>query len=552
MLRNRLPIILPDLVVIACCLVSLGLSVIESRVNTDAHHWGLMYGTAADFNQGLVPYRETFIYQGFLTTLIQSFSLSIFGNTVVSVGIITGIFYAINIYLSYCLWQKILNKWLSSISAVLMFLVHGYIIYPWSNYFSYTFLLGSILFITSSPQKQYKYLLAGVFAGFSLLARQSLLPILAPFYLYFLLIFFVSSKKEFWQLHFKNILAFHLGLIVVFGAFFIYLIQESAVRDWYAQTFTILRAFKSVPAFGDRLLLLKSVYRIILGREASMGGRSDARTILYSLILLNALITCLNIFLTARKKEVEINERDKILFLFSSVILLGYLNVIHLYNLFRLQSSSSLGLGLLVLCLHNLLTRFRQWKKLFFTVPVVCLFLYLSQTLVFTKTSSADYPWNRTLLLNNQLKHSKNIEILKGKLFDENTRNYYQILSETMTKYSFSCQIEYVVNFSMNSYIPFLTKSIKKVQRSPGYYKFLEDVIFQDEKEKIAELLRKEQAILVASDSSNMLSGSLPDTDTFKQIPDNYQVILELPVPGIPYTGTKTYIAVPKNLNCQN
>lgn len=552
MLRNRLPIILPDLVVIACCLVSLGLSVIESRVNTDAHHWGFMYGPAADFHQGLVPYRETFIYQGFLTTLIQSFSLNIFGNTVVSVGIVTGIFYSINIYLSYCLWQKILNKWLSSISAVLMFLVHGYIIYPWSNYFYYTFFLASLLFITSSPQKQYKYLLAGVFAGLSLLARQSFLPVLVPLYLYFLLIFLVSSKKEFWQLHFKNIVAFHLGIILIWGAFFLYLIQESAVRDWYAQSFTILRYIKAVPAFSDRLLLLKSVYRIILGREASMGGSSDARTILYSLILLNAIINCLNIFLTARKKEIEINERDKILFLFSSVILLGYLNVIHLYNLFRLQSSSSLGLGLLIMSLHNLSTRFNQWKKLFFTVPVVCLFLYLSQTLVFTKTSSADYPWNRNLLLNNQLKHSENIEILKGKLFDENTRNYYQILSETMTKYSVSCQLEYVVNFSMNSYIPFLTKSLKKVQRSPGYYKITEDIIFQDEKEKIAELLRKEQAILVASDKSNMLGGSLPDTDTFKQIPDNYQVVLELPVPGIPYTGTKTYIAVPKNLNCQN
>ena len=55
-LRNGLSIILPDLLVIACCLVSLGLSVIESRLNTGAHHWGFMYGPAADFHQGLVPY----------------------------------------------------------------------------------------------------------------------------------------------------------------------------------------------------------------------------------------------------------------------------------------------------------------------------------------------------------------------------------------------------------------------------------------------------------------------------------------------------------------
>jgi 4-amino-4-deoxy-L-arabinose transferase-like glycosyltransferase len=92
-----------------------------------------MYANAADLNRGLIPYKEIFIQYGFLTTFIQSLSLNIFGNTVVSVGIITGIFYAANIYLSYCLWRKILNRWSSALSSVVMFLVHGYVIYPWAN-----------------------------------------------------------------------------------------------------------------------------------------------------------------------------------------------------------------------------------------------------------------------------------------------------------------------------------------------------------------------------------------------------------------------------------
>src|SRR5512147_965084 len=95
--KKQLPKILPDILVVLCCVISIGLSIIESRLNTDAHHWGLMYVNAADLNQGLIPYREIFIQYGFLTTLIQSWSLNIFGNSVVSVGIITGIFYAINI-----------------------------------------------------------------------------------------------------------------------------------------------------------------------------------------------------------------------------------------------------------------------------------------------------------------------------------------------------------------------------------------------------------------------------------------------------------------------
>lgn len=216
--------ILPDVFVIACCLVSVGLSITESRLNSDAHHWGLMYANAAALNKGLIPYKEIFIQYGLLTTLIQSFSLKILGNTYVSVGTITGVFYAANISLSYFLWQKVLNKWLSSLSAVLMFLVHGYIEVPWSNYFSYTFLLISLLFLTTSPEKGNRYLLAGVFHAFSFLARQSPLPILVPIYVYFFLIY-VLSAQEVRKVHIRNIVMFHAGMLGVIELFYFILLK---------------------------------------------------------------------------------------------------------------------------------------------------------------------------------------------------------------------------------------------------------------------------------------------------------------------------------------
>lgn len=533
-LRHRLIRISPDLIVIACCLVSLVLSVIESRFNTDAHHWGLMYGNAADLHQGLIPYREIFIQYGILTTLIQSLSLNIFGNTVVAVGIITGIFYSINIYLSYCLWQKILNKWLSSISSVLMFLVHSYILYPWSNYFSYTFILASLLFITSSPRKKYRYLFAGVFVGLSLLARQSFLTILTPFYPYFLLLLFVSPQKEFWRLHCKNIILFHIGLIFVLAVFWLYLLQVNAVTDWEAQTFTILKAYNLLHSASLSILLYDLTFGYALGGP-------DTRAMLYSIIFFNTLIIWIKSLFTAIKKTIT--EKDKILFLFSSVIVLGYVNSLHIYEVFRLQNSSSLGFGLLILSLDNLSNKMRKGKRLIFTIPVVFIFIYLSQTLLFTSTSSVYYPWNRDLLLSNQLKEPENIEILKGKLYDDKMKNYYQVLAQTITKYSSNCQLEYLVNLSTNSYIPFLEQSLKKVQRSPFYSRLLEDKIFQDEKAKIDELLKQEKAILIASDTDS----------TFKEIPKEYKVVIEVSVPYfIPLTGTKTYVAVPKNINCQN
>ena len=45
--------------------------------------------------------------------------------------------------------------------------------------------------------------------------------------------------------------------------------------------------------------------------------------------------------------------------------------------------------------------------------------------------------------------------------------------------------------------------------------------------------------------------------DTFKRIPENYEVVLKVSLPNsIPFQGInlgkKVYIAVPKNRNCQN
>ena len=246
MQKQKLIKIIPDLLVIICCMMSCGLSIIESRLNFDSHHWGLMYANAADLNQGLIPYREIFIQYGFLTTLIQSWSLNIFGNTVVSVGIITGIFYAANIYLSYCLWQKILNKWLSALSVLLMFLIQGYILYPWANYFSYTFLLISLLFLTASSDTKNRYLMSGFFHGLSILARQSVFTLL-PIYLYFI-IRYIFNKQELQdqQVLRRNIVNFHLGLVGVIGIFLLYLLKESALNDWKLQSFKISEIYVNI------------------------------------------------------------------------------------------------------------------------------------------------------------------------------------------------------------------------------------------------------------------------------------------------------------------
>ncbi|MFM6610315.1 MAG: hypothetical protein ACKPJQ_12950, partial [Dolichospermum sp.] len=312
---------------------------------------------------------------------------------------------------------------------------------------------------------------------------------------------------------------------------------ESAFGDWINQSFVIGKFYRGFLHPRNILNFLKLIIFPFAG---------DGRLLLYSLVFFNAIIIFIIFIRTSLLRKIkglqeQVQEGNNLLFLFSSVILFGYLQSLHIYEVFRLQSSSSLGFGLLIFSLCKLSNRFEKWERLVLSVPFICLFFYLTQTLVFHKTSSIYYPWNRNLphlLVSHQLKQPENIEMLQNKLYNQKTRIYYQTLAKTMSSYD--CKLDYLVNFTMNSYVPLLSKSFKRVQRSPFYNESMSNIIFQDEKEKITHLFIQEKALLIAAE--------------IKQIPENYQVILEVEKPEIPFLEDKiTYIAVPKVISssCQ-
>ncbi len=157
--------------------------------------------------------------------------------------------------------------------------------YPWANYFSYTFFLISLLLLTRSPPQKTGYLLTGIFLGLSYLARQSPLPMLLPIYLYFLLTY-ISSNRDFKKTQFKNIAMFHAGLLGVIALFFIYLLQESAFKDWTAQSFTILGFFKSAVG-GTKEILKRFLHGLIL---AEAPPERDVAIAIVPLLFFNTLV----------------------------------------------------------------------------------------------------------------------------------------------------------------------------------------------------------------------------------------------------------------------
>ena len=532
---KKFQIAVPDLLVVVVCIVSFIFSVIESKLNTDAHHWGLMYANAIDLVRGSIPFKEIFIQYGILTTIIQGFSLVIFGNKAISIGIITGLFYSFSLYISYLLWQKIISKNLASFSTILMFLLHGYIIYPWSNYFSYTFLLICLLLLSNGRSKNSPilvYCVAGIFFALNVLSRQTAFsPTIVPIYLYFLLELVKSSKEE-RKTFIKKIVLFHLGVIGIFATFFVYLYHTSSLQDWYLQSFTLLNLYKS--SFGGvKNIILRFLQAVFISPILQF----DIRTIIYLLNLCNSIFWIQAILAKVFRKNLLVTDREKVIFLLASVSLFGYAQGLHIYEVFRLQNASSIGLGLLTLSGFEITSKLLKWQRYIILGIICAMSVYLSSTVAGVKFSSVYYNWPKDLF-SGRLQQPENIDIFQGKLFNTRVKSYYESLVKEIDAYKSS--VPYIINLTLDSYILYLSNNFEKVQSSPFYARGLNDLILPDEQQKIDDLIAREEAIYIAH---------LQRTRDFLSIPSNYCIVYQAQKPReIRWMPKDIFLVVPRKI----
>jgi hypothetical protein len=126
--------------------------------------------------------------------------------------------------------------------------------------------------------------------------------------------------------------------------------------------------------------------------------------------------------------------------------------------------------------------------------------------------------------------------MLDNKLYNEKNRSFYEALSKTINSYG--CELDYLVNFTSNSYIPMLSRSYKKVQRAPFYNEYMSKIVFPDEQERIFQLLIHEKALLVSSE--------------IKRVPENYRVVLNIKNTEVPFFQNDViYIAVPRSTSIE-
>jgi Dolichyl-phosphate-mannose-protein mannosyltransferase len=412
-----------DLAVLIICAISFTFSWIETIVNIDSLHWGLMYVPALDVHRGAIPYKDTAIIYGWLTTWIQSVFIGLFGEKFTSIGIPTGITYALTLQLSYRVFLRFLPRYFAFFSTFVMFLLHPYIVYAWSNYFSYTFLLGGILLLPNTYRVSRRTLLAGVMLGLSLLCRYSAaLAILPPFFLFFVYCWLTEKSRR------RSVWAggsiFAIGFLIPIGAFFGYLLSQGVLADFWCQNQAIMAIWGGGVTLTN---IIPKLLTSIIYPGSGITGFNDARIMFFTLNFIGILLVLGRVI----RKKLD-NTLDNTVVLVSLISLFGYLNTAHIYEVFRLINASSLGIGLIAYICETLKAKGRLRLLLLIVLVAPC-FVW-ADSLILARNSSAYYPWQLSRFegTNNAM---PTLKLFEGKRLSRKYENFYAQIDQKLAKY---------------------------------------------------------------------------------------------------------------------
>jgi Dolichyl-phosphate-mannose-protein mannosyltransferase len=487
---------------IALC--SLGLSVVESTVNQDVHHWGLMYVPAWELKQGLIACKDVLIYYGVLTSWLQSLGLMLLGDNLRAIGITTGLFFACSLILQYQIFKAFLSRRSAWFALLIVFLWHGYIVYPWSNYFTYTFELLALVALIRVSGWRRRHLLAGFWVGLALLARYTAVPAVLPPFIIFFAYECVTQRQGF-QYFSQRCLWFGAGLLIPWLTWLAYLIWYQGLDDFLLHsTLTIpaMVATNVAPWRGGTTMFWSN----ILHGEVFLRPR-DSRSIGLSLLFALNLWGVWTIVGRSIQRRLATTpsppcRREAMVFLVSVVTLFGYLNGLNLYEVFRIMNGASIGVGLIFYYLEPdrdrpitgnrpLRRRFQAitWGS-YIALSLLC--LDWSNGLLVAAKQAMVIPW-QSLPPVTQVRPT-DIPIFAGKFLPAPFSDRYYRLKATLQTFDPTWPI---INYTLDTVSVLVDPDRPRLQKSPAYFSIMQAGL-TDEVAQIQQAIGERRAIVLA------------------------------------------------------
>lgn len=246
--------------------LTLTIASIFSALGIDPLHQGIMLKPAIDVAHGQMLFRDTFTQYGALVTLLQAWSLRIFGDYLIVIQIETAIFYALISLCLYYLWLNILPRWLTTISVIIWLFIAPYYLMPfnpWSSVYALFFQLLSLILVLHALriQSQLMIMLAGGVAILTFWCRQ---PV-GVFHCVSLVFFLATTPLitgQPWKKAMRDCAFFIAGTVLASAPFLVWLALNGAIHDMYLQSIKAAFFFGVNTSSSDNLFIgaLRSLF----------------------------------------------------------------------------------------------------------------------------------------------------------------------------------------------------------------------------------------------------------------------------------------------------
>ena len=280
----------------------------------DLSHDGTHFLPAFHVAEGKTLFRDTAdYYSSPLSVWLNALALFLFGKQLIMMKLFISVACVASGFVLYNIWTRIIPPLLAFLTLIFFLALNGCIL-PWPQYYLlfFTSLTMFLLVRWLNSQNRWELFFAGLLSGLTILSRMTGgLQVLAVFVLFLAVVVFIlpkekRSRREQLTHGLNSLGLFLLGTGIILSFFFIWLVVNGALNDWYIQTFKfadifVFRAFNigGSQSFAGRVLFtLKTVFFVFF-QKAGAGG-----TLSYLLFALLSLLCIVDTFgqIASRKR----------------------------------------------------------------------------------------------------------------------------------------------------------------------------------------------------------------------------------------------------------
>ena len=316
MIHHLAPGLLIALITLACaCQFAL--------IDPDFHHDGFVLQPGIDFQQGRIPFRDSYQQYGLGESFFAWMIVAAFGESLLALRLSTALCYSAIAFLLWVVWRRFLPAWLTTLTCLIWLGMSPYFLrsfLPWSSVRALLFEMLSLYYVLRFVEKGRisSLFFAGLLCGMIWLCRWTVGTFLFVSLSFFLVLNGVAAFEPIAAKTNKNglgrqLLFFCLGFFLILAPSFLFLVMEGALRDSYLQTVSShLKVFNNVVgSFHETAMEIFGM--VFLGRPNPNMG--EYPTIEWSIISLVCLFMFLRGLCQLGRSDYELCYRDRIAFL---------------------------------------------------------------------------------------------------------------------------------------------------------------------------------------------------------------------------------------------